>query len=508
MRAVMLMFDSLNRHMLPPYNSETWVHAPNFQRLAQRATTFDTSYVVSMPCMPTRRDFHTGRLNFLHAGWGPLEPFDASVPRLLSENGVYTHLDSDHYHYWEDGGATYHTRYDSWQFFRGQEGDPFIGQVAEPTVPNHLNGRHKRSDWVNRPYQKREQDLSQTQTIDAGLQFIERNHDEDNWFLQIECFDPHEPFVSNRKYKDLYPSDYDGPLFDWPGYRGVQETPEQVEEARRNYAALTSKCDASLGDVLDAMDRHGMWRDTMLIVWTDHGFMLGEHDCWAKRWMPMYEEVAHTPFFIWDPRFPEAAGQRRSSLVQPGIDLGPTLLGYFGLEPTAHMTGCDLWPVLHDDTPVREAGIFGHWGMRLYVTDGRYVYMRDPVMADERPRFTYTLMSFKARSPNGDLTRSALTPPFEFTENMNLLRLGDDTDGERKDAPDHRLYDVLNDPGQQQTVQDEGVEKRLCAHAVRLMLQHEAPPEQYVRLGLEDEYQRQTGRTVPTREDTLTTSNE
>ena len=113
MKAIMVMFDSLNRHMLPPYGCD-WVHAPNFQRLAERTVSFSNSYVGSMPCMPCRREFHTGRYNFLHRSWGPLEPFDDSVPEILKQNGVYTHLVSDHYHYWEEGGATYHTRYTSW----------------------------------------------------------------------------------------------------------------------------------------------------------------------------------------------------------------------------------------------------------------------------------------------------------------------------------------------------------------------------------------------------------
>ncbi len=71
MKAIMIMFDSLNQHMLPPYGCE-WVHAPNFERLAGRCATFDNSYVGSMPCMPARRDLHTGRYNFLHRSWGPL----------------------------------------------------------------------------------------------------------------------------------------------------------------------------------------------------------------------------------------------------------------------------------------------------------------------------------------------------------------------------------------------------------------------------------------------------
>ena len=488
MKAVMLMFDSLNRHMLPPYGGiET--HAPNFRRLAERAVTFDRAYVGSMPCMPARRDFHTARPNFLHCSWGPLEPFDDSVPRMLSRNGVYTHLDSDHYHYWEDGGATYHNRYDSWRFYRGQEGDPFVGQVAEPAVPENLNGKGKRSDWVNRPFQQREADLPQTHTVDSGLDFLDRNKSEDDWFLQIECFDPHEPFVSNRKYKDLYPSDYDGPLFDWPGYHEVRETPEQAAEAARNYKALLSKCDASLGDVLDKMDEHDLWADTMLVVWTDHGFMLGEHGCWAKNWMPLYEEVAHTPFFVWDPRT-GAAGERRSALVQPSLDLGPTLLRFFGVEPTERMLGKDLAPVLARDEPVRDAAIFGYHGNRVNVTDGRYVYMRESVTQNNGPLNAYTTMltrmtGFKAPE---QLAEMASAGPLSFTRGIPVWRIPLAPEGAPKENPraDHLLFDLVEDPTQQRPLDDPETEARLEERMVELMREADAPSEQYERMGLRD----------------------
>ena len=89
MRAVMVMFDSLNRQMLPPYGCD-WTVAPNFQRLAERTVTFDNCYAGSMPCMPARRELHTGRHNFLHRSWGPLEPFDDSVFEMMKKSGVYT----------------------------------------------------------------------------------------------------------------------------------------------------------------------------------------------------------------------------------------------------------------------------------------------------------------------------------------------------------------------------------------------------------------------------------
>ena len=149
MKAIMVMFDSLNRRMLPPYGCD-WVHAPNFQRLAQKTATFDTSYVCSMPCMPARREIHTGRPNFLHRSWGPIEPFDDSMPELLKRHGVATHLVSDHYPYWEEGGANYHTRYSNWECARGQEGDPWKGDLADPAIPRpnpHRDGPWFRQDW-------------------------------------------------------------------------------------------------------------------------------------------------------------------------------------------------------------------------------------------------------------------------------------------------------------------------------------------------------------------------
>lgn len=502
MKCIMVMFDSLNRHMLPSYGCD-WTHAPNFARLAERTVTFDTSYVCSMPCMPARRDLHTGRPNFLHRAWGPLEPFDDSVFEMLKKAGVYTHLASDHYHYWEDGGATYHNRYNTWEFFRGQEGDLWRGQVEDPELPRNALGRHDkmdlytRQDMINRAAMPREADQPQPQTFAAGLDFIRRNADSDNWVLQLETFDPHEPFFSHRRYKDRYTqggSRSDGgddPLhFDWPRYQSVTETGEQVRHIRHEYAALLSQCDAYLGDVLDLMDEKHLWDDTMLVVWTDHGFLLGEHDVWAKIWMPFYEEVAHTPFFVWDPRS-RKRGERRQSLVQPSIDLGPTLLEFFQVESTRDMLGRPLGGVIAADAPVREAALFGVHGRQVNVTDGRYVYMRGPAAnAEIAPQlFNYTHMPTAMR---GFLSLDSLrametAPPFSFTKGCPTMKLPVKVvaAGNADSAVEKTfLWDVQADPAQAVPLDDADVEARMIAHLVRLMGDCDAPPEQYERLGL------------------------
>lgn len=489
MKAIMVMFDSLNRHFLPPYGAEG-IHAPNFERLAQRTVTFDNCYVGSMPCMPARRELHTGRYNFLHRSWGPLEPFDDSMPEILRDNGIYTHLVSDHQHYWEDGGATYHTRYSSWENVRGHEGDPWKGQVADPEIPEMLIEsyshdqaiRMQRQDWVNRSYMDTEEKQPQYQTFALGMDFIRQNHNEDNWFLQIETFDPHEPFFTQQDYKDLYPHEYDGPHFDWPPYAPVRQTPLEVQHARFEYAALLSMCDAHLGKVLDLMDELELWDDTLLIVCTDHGFLLGEHDWWAKMVQPFYEEVSHPPLFIWDPRS-RVQGERRDQLVQM-IDYPATLLEYFGVERPADMQGIPLKDAIAHDAPTREAAIFGIHGGHVNVTDGQYVYMHAPAQ-ENQPLYEYTLMPTHMRARFGvdELQDIKLAEPFSFTKGCRTMQIASRfmlTPFPYKNL----LFDVAADPHQDTPLEDVVIEQHMIDHIRRIMENNDAPPDQYERLGL------------------------
>jgi arylsulfatase A-like enzyme len=489
MKAIMMMFDSLNRHMLQPYNCKDTL-TPNFKRLAEKSVTFDNAYVASMPCMPARREIHTGRINFLHRSWGPLEPFDDSMPELLKNNGVYTHLITDHYHYWEDGGATYHPRYNSCEIVRGQEGDPWKASVKEPILPATLGGRDNclwRQDWVNRKYMQGIERHPQTLTINLGLEFIDKNKDSDHWFLQIEEFDPHEPFFAPEEYRELYPDGYKGPHFDWPNYTRTTETGEQIEHVRNEYKALLSMCDHTLGLLLDKMDAENMWEDTLLIVNTDHGFLLSEHDWWGKCVMPWYNENAHIPLFVWDPRC-RKAGERRSSLVQ-GIDLAPTLLDYFHIDIPKDMIGKSLKATIASDVPVREAGIYGIHGGHVNCTDGRYVYMRAPVSSDNQPLNNYTLMPTHMRNRFSieDLRKAELNEPFSFTKGCKVLRVPS-TGIPELDFSAYSfgtmLFDLEKDPGQEHPIQDEKIEQRMLQLMTSIMEENDCPREQYVRLGI------------------------
>jgi arylsulfatase A-like enzyme len=481
----MVMFDSLNRRFLPPYGCD-FTDAPNFSRLAQHSAVFHNCYGGSMPCMPARREMHTGRYNFLHRSWGPLEPFDDSVPEMLRLAGVYTHLATDHPHYWEDGGATYHNRFSSFEFFRGQEGDHWKGHVADPKIPKAVSWRRGnpwRQDWINRQYVRSIEDHPQWRTVSAGLEFIDTNKAEDRWFLQIECFDPHEPFVSSDAHRRRYPHQYEGAHFDWPDYRPVLESEAEVEHARLEYSALLSMCDDSLGRVLDAMDANDMWKDTLLIVCTDHGFLLGERGWWGKNVQPWFDETIHTPLFVWDPRA-GAAGVERRSLVQT-VDLGPTLLDFFGVARTADMQGRSIGPVVAEDRPVREAGLFGIYGGHVCVTDGRHVYMRASAEAANQPLEEYTLMPthmdhmFRPSEFKG----ATLHPPLSFSKDAPVLKLNGRPFGNPY-AFGTLLYDLEADPGQRQPLRDAALELRMASLLVKLMRENDAPESQFQRIGL------------------------
>ena len=493
MKAIMVMFDSLNRRMLSTYGCD-WTKTPNFARLQEHAAVFDNCFAGSMPCMPARRELHTGRYNFLHRAWGPLEPFDDSMPQILKEHGVYTHLVTDHYHYWEDGGATYHTRYSSWEGVRGQEGDPWKGLAGGPKIPENRIGRnifYTPHYYVNKTYLDRGKPCAE-QTFDLGIEFMETNQDKDNWFLQIEAFDPHEPFFSPERYRKLYKEAYDGPEFDWPDYKQVTESPEEVNHVRKLYGASLSMCDEQLGRVLDFMDSRRMWEDTMLIVCTDHGFLLGEHNWWAKNRAPYYNEVAHTPLYIWDPRY-RVRGERRKSVVQM-IDFAPTLLQFFGAEIPPDMMGKPLGQVVAEDRPVRETALYGLHGAHVCCTDGEYVYMRAPVSEENQPCYSYTLMPMvNAGFMTGkELKTAELAGPFSFTKGMQVLKmrffgrpknLGIGIESYRQG---NMLFDQVNDIHQLHPVLDENIEKRMIHKLVRAMKEQEAPEEQYERLGLTD----------------------
>lgn len=503
MRAVFVLFDSLNRLALGCYGG-TAIATPNFDRFAERAVTFDTHYVGSLPCMPARRDLHTGRLNFMHRSWGPLEPFDNSFPNLLRDQGVYSHLVTDHLHYFEDGGATYHSRFTSWDFIRGQEYDPWKAMVEPPLKRlrekysakhyalgdgsrpgDHSNRRLHHA--INHEFMVDEADLPGPKCFKSGLEFLDLNRDADNWFLQIECFDPHEPFHAPERFKAAYRTGYNGGILDWPHYEKVVDSPEEIAEIRANYAALVAMCDDYFGRLLDVFDRYDLWSDTALILSTDHGLLLSEHDWWGKNLQPYYSEIANIPLIVHHPDFAAQAGERRSSLTQT-FDLMPTFLDLFGAPVPPQVQGRSILPLLgSDDGASRDIGLFGMFGGPIGATDGRYAYYLYPPDLYAPGLHEYTLMPMHVCTlfDSAELQTATLADPFDFTKQMPVLRIDALKDARRIPIHDGqkfqdvgtRLYDLEKDPAQDNPIHDPRVERRFQDGIRAVLAAHDAPAE-------------------------------
>ena len=128
---------------------------------------------------------------------------------------------------------------------------------------------------INREFIREEKDFPSVQCFAHGFEFLDLNRDADDWFLQIETFDPHEPFFAPERFKEPFKTGWNGPIRDWPRYGRVDELPAEANELRANYYAIVSLCDFLLGQLLDYFDAHDLWKDTALFVTTDHGFLLG-----------------------------------------------------------------------------------------------------------------------------------------------------------------------------------------------------------------------------------------
>lgn len=513
MKAIMIMFDTLSRRFLSTYEN-TWIKTPNFERLRKTCTQFNQFYSGSLPCMPARRELHTGRYNFLHRSWGPLEPFDDSVFEILKKNQIYTHIVTDHNHYWEDGGATYLTRYSSWEGFRGQEGDCWNGIADTKRVPMKQSIATARKGKIveinnsNRTRIQQEADYPSIQTMLAGIDFIKVNSENDNWLLQIECFDPHEPFQVPQRFLDLYEAIPDGECFDWPAYAPVCESEAEQKQLMIRYAALISMCDEFLGKVLDVMDERTMWGDTMLIVNTDHGFLMGEHSWWGKSVQPVYQEIAHLPFYLHLPKRERAMSQQ---LAQT-IDIAPTILDFFHIEKPKIMQGQSLIPVIEKDEQVHDALLFGYFGGHVNVTDGHYIYMRAPINKCNSPLYEYTLMPTRMKGfiESSFLKQATLTDEFDWMKGLSVLKI---PNKQFLNAYfyGNRLYDIQKDAKQQELLDDLEIEEMMIENLRRLLIENDAPKEQYERLGIHHscpfttiEVKRQ--RIERIREDTIQTS--
>lgn len=202
---------------------------------------------------------------------------------------------------------------------------------------------------------------------DAGIELLRSLAESERpWFCAIGFFKPHLPFAAPQAWFDIHnaddfppPPNADKP--DWPsgwhrsgefrnnyGHGGRDPDSDQAyaRQLRHAYAAAVSYMDHQLGRLLETLDRIDPQRQTRVVIWGDHGFLLGEHAIWGKHCL--YEEALRSPLLIRTPELPKAARGQLADAVVETVDIYPTLVDLCGLHSPTQLSGQSLRRFLDD----------------------------------------------------------------------------------------------------------------------------------------------------------------
>ncbi len=495
MNAVVVLLDSLNRHLLGAYGSREF-DTPNLDRFAQRAVRFERHYAGSLPCMPARHDLLCGALDFLWTPWGSIEIWEDPITVELRRAGVTTMLVSDHPHLFEIGGENYHCDFTAWDYQRGHEGDPWRTRPDPSWIGAPSFGRGHMPYDDSRGWFRGEEDFPGPRTHAAAARWLERDapHHE-RFFLFVDEFDPHEPFDTPEPYASMYDPEWQGPHLIWPPYTraGVGDgvlTERQARQVRAQYGGKLTMIDRWFGKLLDSLDSAGLTKSTAVILCTDHGHYLGEKDAFGKPGLPVFETLGHIPLLI---AWPGVAPGTRDALTT-SVDVHATLLDLFGVQARQRTHGRSLVPLLREEvSSVRDWALSGYWGREVHVLDGHEKYARAPAGANAPlsvfsnrwstmpihrvPQLRMPLPDERAkldRMPGSKVP--VIRQPFGPGDRLPFWALGP--------FSGNHLYDLADDPTEDRNLAGSAAEKRATDLLRHALVEIEAPPDQLERLGL------------------------
>lgn len=488
MRTIVVLMDTLKRNMIEVYNKNTWVKTPNISSFAKESVTFDNHWIGSAPCMPARRDILTGRLNFLERSWGPIEPFDITLPNILKKNNVFSHITTDHCHYFRLGGEDYCQQFDTWDYHRGQEGDPWISRLDDPSMPTEYYGRVRRQYQWNRTKFTSEDEYPSPKTFKSACNWLEDNKNHDNFFLMVEAFDPHEPFDVPDEYLKLYGCDSEKePYFEIPNYSEVDVPKEALDYLNKRYAALLTMTDNYFGKLINKLKELNIYEDTMVIMTTDHGYFLGERNYLGKNFMHSFNELAHIPLIVHLPK-EERKGERVNNLTQ-NIDIMPTILDYNEIPIPEEVQGMSWKKIFNGESYDKDYVLYGYHGIAVNITDGDHTYFRAP-NKENSPCFEYTCIPTTIRSylgvgveediETGRFLKRTKYPVYKIPIKEPSILC--DRNKPREYIEESKLFNIENDYDQVNNILDEKLEEKYIELLKRGLREYDAPEEQLDRL--------------------------
>jgi iduronate 2-sulfatase len=359
-----------------------YMHTPNLDAFADGGRLFSRHYVQVPTCGPSRAALLRGKrpthedylpnnaiLN-THEQWGY-----RSLPAWFRNHGYATYALGKISHY--PGGRTGEGWAEGpeelpgvWDRVWVPDGSPW--KTPEGMMHGFANGmdRQRGQSPAWEAYNGPDTSYPDGWVANEAVEILmELSKNEKPWFFAVGFFKPHLPFAAPQKYFDLYdpnqipaPVDtltYDDPASSWhrswelfnsygqhPGH--PQNDKDYAMQLRHAYAAATSYADAQVGKVLDALKLLGLEQNTIVVVWSDHGFALGHQGVWGKH--SLYEAAAKSPLII---RYPgiKNPGKVSDAIVET-VDIFPTLTDLAGLPTPEDMHGFSLRPQLEEyNTP-------------------------------------------------------------------------------------------------------------------------------------------------------------
>src|SRR5579884_1451467 len=489
---VVILLDSLNRHHLGAYGG-TEFDTPSIDALARRSLRFTRHYAGSLPCIPARHDILCGAQDFLWRPWGSVEVWETSIVRLLREQRVITTLVTDHPHLFEAGGENYHVDFTAWDYQRGHESDAWKTRAASSAVgaPEFWEAGPYA---LSRTYFADESDYPGPRTMRAAAEWIEREaRHHERFLLFVDEFDPHEPWDLPPPYDTMYRRAADGPI--WPPYatRATESgavAPDAADHLRGGYGGKLTMIDRWLGRLLQSIDAQSLWDDVAVVLLTDHGHYLGEHDIWGKPKAPLYQPIVHIPMLA---AWPGIAARDVDALTT-SVDLFPTIAEVFGVAPRHETHGRSLLPlILGEHDSVREHVLAGVWGREVHVITRAAKYVRAPANGNEPlslwsnrwstlevpmvPRLRMPPPDRRAtldRMPGSDVP--VIRQPYRDGDLMPFWAGGEFTG--------NHLFALDDDPCEEHDLAGTAVEPEMAELLRTALLDVGAPDDQLVRLGL------------------------
>ncbi|MHB8969883.1 MAG: sulfatase [Pirellulaceae bacterium] len=354
------------------------VQSPNMDRLAADGLLFRRAYCQTALCMPSRSSLLSGyRPETLRNGTGPLTGHapagTITLPQLFRNRGYTTVSIGKIYHYNRDDPDGWVRRYADTFVSEGEWCDGYCSgyQLAanRDLVQNYLRGKRfsdglpasSISEITDTPDENTPDGIIARHAVEELQQFKQNG---EPFFLAAGFYRPHMPLTAPKKYWDMYdpagialPANFhqpdDGiPRDNWEEVRRYGDCPlsgpmpeDKAREILRGYYASVTFVDAQIGKVLDEVRRLGLDTNTIVVLWSDNGWHLGDHGRWSKP--TNYDSSTRVTLMISVPRMPR--NQQTDALVEL-IDIYPSLCELCGLTPPAYLEGTSFVPLLQAPT--------------------------------------------------------------------------------------------------------------------------------------------------------------